>query len=106
MAGVDATTFVVVSGLMQAGDVPEYRLEDFAAPRPAWHAQAACRGAEHVAEHFPERGESLDAARARCAACPVDAPCLDAALADPTLAGVWAGTSTGERRRMRQEIAA
>jgi WhiB family transcriptional regulator, redox-sensing transcriptional regulator len=71
--------------------------------RPAWQAEAACRGAGTV-DYFPSRGESTAAAKAVCAGCPVRTECLDYALdtpADARLPGIWGGTSERERRGMR-----
>jgi WhiB family redox-sensing transcriptional regulator len=76
---------------------PPTTLEDFVGPRPAWMADAACH--DSGVNFFPERGESLDPARAICGRCPVAPDCLAYALAHVELRGVWAGT--GERQRMR-----
>lgn len=63
--------------------------------RPAWMADAACRG----------QGPDLffagnnRAARKVCADCPVRQQCLDYAQAEPTLEGVWGGLNRGERQR-------
>lgn len=54
--------------------------------RPAWHAQAACRGAG-VARFFPERGEPSEPAKAVCATCSVQGPCFDAGFHE--FAGIW-----------------
>ncbi len=69
--------------------------------RPAWHADAACRGVDQ-AVFYPERGESLDEARALCAVCPVQGACLDQGLREKH--GVWGGASERERRRMRRRL--
>jgi WhiB family redox-sensing transcriptional regulator len=73
--------------------------------RPAWQAEAACRGSG-ASQFFPTRGASLEAARAACARCSVREPCLATALADPEIQGVWAGTSALERRKIRRGRAA
>lgn len=70
--------------------------------RPAWHAQAACRGAG-PARWFPGQGEPLEAARAICAGCAVQAECSDAAIDERH--GIWAGTSARQRRELRRTIA-
>lgn len=67
---------------------------------PAWHRDAACREHPEVT-WFPELGESTAPAKAVCHTCLVQEECLAWALAqEPTLAGVWGGTSAIERRRM------
>ncbi|MGA2530769.1 MAG: WhiB family transcriptional regulator [Acidimicrobiales bacterium] len=68
--------------------------------RPGWQARAACRG-QSISVFFPEEtGFSLEA-RGICASCPVLVECLSFALADPSLKGLWAGTSERARGRMR-----
>lgn len=70
--------------------------------RPAWHADAACAGQGHQ-RWLPPQGKSTNDARQVCAECPARVPCLEEALADPTLEGVWGGTSEHERDRMRRK---
>ena len=69
--------------------------------RPAWHADAACRDHPELS-WFPGRGEPLDQPRAVCAGCLVRDECLAAALEDPAMHGVRAGTSERERRLLRR----
>lgn len=67
--------------------------------RPAWYADAACR--EHPELRWVGSGNSgpeVEAAMAVCANCLVRTECLAAAMADPTLVGVWGGTTTKERQ--------
>ncbi|MPY92521.1 MAG: WhiB family transcriptional regulator [Acidimicrobiia bacterium] len=72
--------------------------------RPEWHADAACRG-HGIDAWFPVPANARNevaAARAVCSTCPVQRACLRWALAQPaTLAGVWAGTTQGERAHLR-----
>ena len=70
-----------------------------------WQADALCTEHPEV-NFFPEQGESLDAARAVCEHCAVQAECLDLALSLGTLGkyGVWAGTSAKERRLLRRSL--
>lgn len=74
--------------------------------RPAWHADAACRG--RTAAFFPGRGEwkLAEAAVAICQGCPVRDDCLDHALAEDERHGIWGGTTERERRGLRRERAA
>ena len=72
--------------------------------RPEWFSQAGCRGAD-LAPYFPSRGASAEHARAVCHTCMVRRECLDYALADPDLVGVWGGTSARERAAMRRAVA-
>jgi hypothetical protein len=80
-----------------AADLPH--LTDVLA-RPAWQAQAACRGVG-VEVFFPERGESTAPAKALCATCPVTEPCRQYAIAHTDVYGVWGGTSTQQRSVLR-----
>lgn len=71
--------------------------------RPAWHSRAACRGAG-TAQFVLGRGANaavMNRARAVCAGCPVTEPCLDYAMADPDILGIWGGVTTQARRAMR-----
>ena len=74
-------------------------------PAPArfaarWRELAACRGAD-LSLFFPERGESAEPARRVCAACPVRQPCLDYAITNGIVHGIWGGLTERERRALR-----
>ena len=71
---------------------------------PAWMKRGACRG-EDRAMFFPGLGKTTTAARAICSNCSVRQECLEYALADTELAGVWGGTSDRERRKLRSAAA-
>ena len=66
-----------------------------------WHLRAACRG--QGPEEFV-RGPRSDYGTTRelCATCPVRRECLDFALADGSLTGLWGGTTDTERRQIRR----
>jgi WhiB family redox-sensing transcriptional regulator len=68
--------------------------------RPAWQAQAACRG-RGTTEFFPIGGGDSLSARLVCRSCPVAKECLEYALERPGLKGIWGGTSERHRDRMR-----
>lgn len=87
------------AALMVPGDVSLDEL----VKRPSWHRQAACRG-RGTAAFFPSPGDSLAAARAICASCPVQAECLATAVADAGLQGFWGGSSERDRRLIRREL--
>ena len=78
------------------------------ARRPAWMADGACL--EHPEIQFvpanPVSEQHALEARTICGRCLCRAECLDYALGDPTLVGIWAGTTTADRRRMRRQRAA
>jgi WhiB family redox-sensing transcriptional regulator len=69
----------------------------------SWQDQAACRGTKPD-EFFP--GEHaygvIKAAKRICADCPVQRPCLDAALERNEQHGIWGGTTVRERNKMRR----
>ena len=74
-------------------------------PAPAhcaarWRELAACRGAD-LELFFPERGESADPARRICTSCPVRQPCLDYAITNRIVHGIWGGLTERERRALR-----
>jgi len=69
--------------------------------RPQWMAWAACRD-ESTSTFFLERGGQTKRAKAVCAGCKVRPECLDYAMADEDLTGIWAGTSEKERRQLRR----
>ena len=62
--------------------------------RPDWQAHAACRDL-HPDVFFDG---PLGRAKAVCATCTVKADCLAYALPDPSLLGVWGGTTERQRR--------
>ena len=65
-----------------------------------WRELAACRGAD-LDLFFPERGETAEPARRVCARCPVREPCLDYAVSNRIIHGVWGGLTERERRALR-----
>ena len=66
-----------------------------------WHLRAACRG--QGPDDFI-RGPRSDYGKTRqlCEACPVRQHCLDYALKDDSLTGLWGGTTDVERREIRR----
>ena len=66
-----------------------------------WMEEAACKG-QPTETFFPHAGSSIFRARALCLGCPVRSQCLDYALADYELSGVWGGTTERERERIRR----
>lgn len=80
----------------EAGPMPT--LEDLLR-RPEWHQRAACRGVG-VETFIAGRGGQYR--RELCETCPVRQECLEVALADPEIVGLWGGTTERERRQMRR----
>jgi WhiB family redox-sensing transcriptional regulator len=69
--------------------------------RPEWQADAACSGAG-PSPWFPGRGEDLEPGRRLCRPCPVRLDCLEYALAQDDVTGVWGGTSRQQRDAARR----
>ena len=63
---------------------------------------AECAGLDPALFH-PDRGASVDDAKAVCMSCPVRVECLEFALQNVEKFGIWGGTSERERRRLRRE---
>lgn len=74
-----------------------------------WRDRAACRHSDPDL-FFPSGTtgaalEEIRAAKALCAACPVQQQCLAFALETNQDAGVWGGASEEERRELRRKVA-
>ena len=70
--------------------------------RPGRPAEASCRGMG-PGFFFPTNSVAFARAERVCARCPAAAQCLAAALEDPSLHGIWGGTSARERQYLRSE---
>lgn len=80
--------------------------------RPEWHRRAACKDAGPSAQLRVEvmvgarkiddtYGIRPDFAKRYCQRCDVVRECLETALANPGLRGVWGGMTDAERDRER-----
>lgn len=67
----------------------------------AWVQDALCAQTDPEAFH-PAKSTSPRLARRICNRCPVKAQCLEAAIADASLEGVWGGTTYKERQLLRR----
>jgi WhiB family transcriptional regulator, redox-sensing transcriptional regulator len=65
-----------------------------------WRKWAACRGVPELFFSYDE--ERVAHARAICDGCPVRQECLQTALADRRLYGVWGGTTEAQREAIRR----
>lgn len=63
---------------------------------------AACSG-QDPAPWFPRTGESPEAGRTLCRACPARPECLDWALAKGEQLGIWGGTTPDERAEILRQ---
>lgn len=70
-------------------------------------SMASCREIGHE-PFFTEDVGIAQSAKAICRTCPVQDLCLDVAVNDPSLVGIWGGTTPKERQqiRKRRKIAA
>ena len=68
-----------------------------------WRDRAECKDDPTPDLWFVPPGDrhGIAAAKAICHRCPVAAECLAEALADPSIVGVWGGTSEAERAKLR-----
>jgi WhiB family transcriptional regulator, redox-sensing transcriptional regulator len=68
-----------------------------------WMEGAACKGFPR-AVFFPGAADVVPpSAKEKCDSCDVKAECLDFALRNPSLLGVWGGTSEEDRRKIRRQ---
>lgn len=70
-------------------------------PNEPWRKQAACKGTDPEL-FFPTRGEPTEDAKAICGRCPVRVDCLEYALDNREMYGLWGGESERSRRRLRK----
>ncbi len=77
---------------MQVEEVSELTASD-------WMAAGNCRS-EPSSTFFPSDGVGVEVARRICSTCPVMSPCLEYALRNHIVHGVWGGASERERRRI------
>lgn len=70
-----------------------------------WMSPAAfCASHPHPDLWFPAgRYETAARAEALCGSCPVRTACLRYAIADPTLEGIYGGTTTKQRADLRKK---
>jgi WhiB family redox-sensing transcriptional regulator len=87
---------------LMAPDAPEASVtpEDIL-HRPQWHQDAACRGVGVAPFVIPNEGRY--SRRALCEGCQVRHDCLEAALADSDLVGLWGGATDAEGRELRRQ---
>lgn len=67
-----------------------------------WLARRACADMP-VAVFFPEDSHGVTRAKAICATCPVRSDCLQSALDNDELFGIWGGLSERQRRFVRYQ---
>ncbi len=73
-----------------------------------WQDRAACRGIDSLLFFAPDgelrREREIREAKAKevCASCPVQAQCLEYALANSIKHGIWGGLNEEERARERR----
>ncbi len=95
----------LIAWLMTPGIGEQLPTPDDLAHRPAWMKRAQCRGVDRDL-FFPDHGVKGTRARMICWSCPVRQECLDFAMANPQMAGIWGGTTERERQKTRAQRAA
>jgi WhiB family redox-sensing transcriptional regulator len=70
---------------------------------PEWVADALCAQTDPELFFPTKGGDGSPAAKAVCRRCPVRAECLALAVSDPSLDGIWGGTSNRERQALRKQ---
>lgn len=73
-------------------------------PMPDWYEAASCASVRSD-YWFPDKGGTTHAAKKICADCPVRTQCLEWALDNVELWGVWGGATRLERRKLRKDVA-
>lgn len=68
-----------------------------------WREDALCAQVDSGDVFFPEQGASNEAAKAICRRCGVKDACLNEALFDGSIYGIWGGTTFRERRAIRAD---
>jgi WhiB family transcriptional regulator, redox-sensing transcriptional regulator len=68
----------------------------------SWQELGACVGI-NPDQFFPERGASTREAKAVCRGCVVRETCLEYALTNNEVFGIWGGLSGRERKRIRRD---
>jgi WhiB family redox-sensing transcriptional regulator len=72
--------------------------------QPNWREQAACKG--DTESFFSYDKVTLARARAICARCGVRSECLESALVDRNVHGMWGGLSEAQRHKLHVRPAA
>ena len=70
-----------------------------------WMDEARCTGMTDL--FFPEVGDSggsVEKAKAVCSTCPVKRECLDFALDNSFMYGIWGGMSSRQRKTYKAEL--
>lgn len=71
---------------------------------PDWQRQAACLNHPEPDLFFPEQGRAkAKRARAICADCPVKTECLEYALDEHIVFGIWGGLTRDERATYKRK---
>jgi WhiB family redox-sensing transcriptional regulator len=69
----------------------------------SWQDRSLCAQTDPE-EFFPEKGGTTRHAKAICAVCPVQAECLDYAIANDERFGIFGGLSERERREVKKAL--
>ena len=89
------------AGHAEPGDTGAERTPDGDEAPFGWYALARCRGMG-AEIFFGTVAEQIEAAKAVCRRCQVQLRCLDEAMRNPALRGVWGGASDRDRQTLRR----
>ncbi len=67
-----------------------------------WRSRGKCRGTETAVMYPINSAADIKTAKSICKNCPVEEICFDYVMQNPREYGVWAGTTEGERRKIRK----
>lgn len=82
--------------------MPWAKAVDLYGREEAWRTRANCRGVDPEL-FYPEPGESSAPAKAVCRDCIVRLACLEYAISQHEVRGVWGGTAERERRELTRK---
>lgn len=89
----------MTGAILHRSSTATHEVSELSTPTPIWRTDAACQGLDPDI-FYPADDDEAEMAKAVCATCPVQAPCLEHALGLREKEGVWGGCTERERRRI------
>lgn len=68
-----------------------------------WMKKGKCRGLQTDIFYHEQGHLSINSAKAICSECPIREQCLDYAMRNRELYGIWGGHTTSERKKLRKD---
>ena len=69
----------------------------------SWMQKGKCRGLQTDIFYSEQGRRSINTAKAICSECPIRQQCLDYAMRNQELYGIWGGHTEIERKKLRKE---